>query len=71
MDSYDREDLIDKLEDMINELCSMEGDFSEELEDCSVEFKDARLAIFMIKETIEKIKCTDDEDEDACNEEKM
>jgi hypothetical protein len=71
MDSYDRDELVDKLEEMIGELCSIEEDFSEELEDCSEEFKDARIALLMIVNTVKDIKCSDDEDEDVYNEEEL
>ena len=71
MDSYDRDELLDKLEEMIRDIYDIEDDFGDELEDCSQEFKDARLALSLIMDTVKNIKCPDDEDEDVYNEEEI
>lgn len=71
MDSYDRDELIDRLEEIIRDIYDMEEDFGDELEDCSQEFKDARLSLSMIRDAVEDIKCPDDKDEEVYNEEEM
>ena len=71
MDSYDRDELIDRLDEIIRDIYEMEEDFGDELEDCSQEFKDARLSLSMIRDAVEDIKCPDDNDEEVYNEEEM
>ena len=65
MDSYDRDELIEKLEDLIIGIHEIEEDFGEELKDCSLELMDSRISLSLILDAVKAIKCPDDEEEDT------
>jgi len=65
MDSFDRDELMDQLDDILHSLYEIEDEWRDEIPDCSRDFKDATQGIESIIDTLKDMKCEDeDETED-------
>ena len=65
MDSFDRDDLIDQLGDILHELYELEDEWREEIPDCSRDWRDATQGIESIIEALKDLKCEDEEEDDT------
>lgn len=63
MDSFDRDELIDQLGDILYELYKLEDEWREDIPDCSRDWRDATMGIESIIDTLKDLKCEDDEDD--------
>lgn len=63
MDSFDRDDLMEQLSDILHELYELEDEWGEDIPDCSREWRDATMGIESIIDTLKDLKCEDDEDD--------
>ena len=68
MDSFDRDELMDQLSDILHDLYEIEDEWREEIPDCSREFRDATMGIESIIDTLKDMKFDDDEEEDDSDE---
>ena len=65
MDSFDRDELIDQLGDILHELYELEDEWREDIPDCSRDWRDATQGIESIIETLKDLKCEDDGEDDT------
>ena len=63
MDSFDRDELIDQLGDILHELYELEDEWREDIPDCSRDWRDATQGIESIIDILRDLKCEDDEDD--------
>ena len=64
MDSFDRDELMEQLSDILHELYELEDEWREEIPDCSRDWRDVTMGIESIIDTLKDLKCEDDEEED-------
>ncbi len=72
MDSYDRDDIVDKIEVMLSDLYDIGDEFGEELGDESLDFlNDAKTYLELARSSIKDIVCEDEDSEKVYDEEEM
>ena len=72
MDSFDRDDIVDKIEVMLSDLYDIGDEFGEELGEESLDFlNDAKTYLELARSSIKDIVCTDEESEEVYDEEEL
>jgi len=72
MDSYDRDDIVDKIEVMLSDLYDIGDEFGEELNEESLDYlNDAKTYLELARSSIKDIVCEDEDSEKVYDDEEM